>query len=59
MKECSKLSTNLNLNEDTKGFNNVILIEEVESAIELTKTGKSPGPNAFYADFFSSMVVII
>ena len=51
-KDYSNLSENVNLNEDIKGFNDEIMFNEVEAAIDLTKKGKSPGPDAFHAEFF-------
>ncbi|MEW8545066.1 MAG: reverse transcriptase domain-containing protein, partial [Candidatus Thiodiazotropha sp.] len=50
--ECSRISRNLDLSEDIDGFNDEISLTEVESAIELTKIGKSPGPDSIYAEFF-------
>ena len=51
-KNYSNLSENVNLTEDIEGFNDEIMFAEVEAAIELTMKGKSPGPDAFYAEFF-------
>ena len=51
-KDYSNLSENVNLNEDIKGFNDEIMFNEVEAAIDLTKKGKSPGQDAFHAEFF-------
>ena len=46
------MSETVNLTEDIKGFNDKIMFNEVEAAIELTKKGKSPGADAFHAEFF-------
>ena len=50
-KDYSNLSEDVNLNEGIKGFNDEIMFNEVEAAIDLTKKRKSPGPDAFHAEF--------
>ena len=51
-KDYFTLSDNVTLGGDIEGFNDEIMFVEIEAAIDLTKKGKSPGPDAFYAEFF-------